>query len=192
MFDYMVHARFWSKADVRSKSPNQCWPWHGATHGDDRGHFLFEGKIHTAPHVALVLSGKPRPSLEHGACHGCDNPRCVNPEHLWWGTQKANMLDCTLKRRTRGQKVEFCKRGHVLAGSNLNQSALERGRRECHACAELRKSQEVICPVCNKVFLAIPSRVSAGRGRTCSRQCSGAVRSERMRGVPRSRARSLS
>lgn len=37
-------------------------------------------------------------------CHTCDNPKCVNPDHLWMGTQKQNIQDCVRKKRFTGTK----------------------------------------------------------------------------------------
>lgn len=45
---------------------------------------------------------------EMKACHHCDNTRCINPHHLFLGTQKENMQDMANKRYG-----DFCKRGHA-------------------------------------------------------------------------------
>jgi len=37
-------------------------------------------------------------------CHACDNPRCINPDHLWVGTAKENMQDAKRKGRLFHQK----------------------------------------------------------------------------------------
>jgi len=43
----------------------------------------------------------PRPSGAH-LCHRCDTPKCMRPDHLFWGTRRDNMRDCVLKGRRRG------------------------------------------------------------------------------------------
>lgn len=51
--------------------------------------------------------------------HKCDTPPCINPDHLFLGTQADNMKDCVKKKRTKAQKQTHCKHGHPLSGSNL-------------------------------------------------------------------------
>ncbi len=88
--------RFWSKVDVRA--PDECWPWSSAL--NEHGYGVFGGrKLPVLAHRAMwqVFNG-PIPA---GMCvlHHCDNPRCVNPAHLWLGTNADNTADMMTKGR---------------------------------------------------------------------------------------------
>jgi hypothetical protein len=95
--------RFWPKVD-RSGGPAACWPW--LAHIDKNGYGRINsggtgGRCLLASHVAWELTHGPIPPglfVLHN-CPGGDNPACVNPAHLWLGTQRDNMRDMHRKGR---------------------------------------------------------------------------------------------
>lgn len=91
-----VKARFWAKVDVRG--PDECWPWTSSATPAGYGRFQFLRRAWSATHISLSIDGRPR---INGllALHSCDNPRCVNPAHLWWGNYVDNAKDMTDRGR---------------------------------------------------------------------------------------------
>lgn len=71
---------------------NGCWPWTGLTDKDGYGLFNYERTQYRAPAFALKLDGRPVPKGMM-ACHHCDNPICIRPDHLYPGTCKQNVAD---------------------------------------------------------------------------------------------------
>lgn len=71
-----------------------CWTdvtWEAAVKGYPS---IWVGDSSTfASHYVLRLDGFERPSPQFEALHSCDNPPCVNPAHLHWGTRRENMLE---------------------------------------------------------------------------------------------------
>jgi HNH endonuclease len=88
--------------------PNSgCWLWEAG--GDNKGY----GRITIAPRKPMRLAHRISWELHHGRpavkfiLHHCDNTYCVNPEHLYEGTQKDNMRDRSVRNRMpdlRGEK----------------------------------------------------------------------------------------
>jgi hypothetical protein len=100
-------AIFWSK--VQRRLPNECWPWLGDIGNDRFGYRRGYGRIfwtETRGGGRRWKAHRVAYSLVHGAIpkgklvlHKCDNPQCVNPKHLFIGTQIDNIHDCNSKRR---------------------------------------------------------------------------------------------
>jgi hypothetical protein len=140
-----LDARFWAKVDKRGA--DQCWPWTGSSDGGrGYGSFYHNGRSRRATQVAWeIWNNAPFPEGKV-ACHSCDNPPCVNPNHIWPGTMRENALDAVAKGRVDPYKMHIrnansektsCKRGHPLSGDNLY---LHAGRRRCITC--IRASQK--------------------------------------------------
>ena len=105
-----VQERFWEKVDKFS-NVNGCWLWTGAVLSIKNfpyGIFQYKGKATRAHRMAYILTNGPIKSHDC-VLHRCDNPRCVNPDHLFLGNKTINIIDRDNKgRQMRGEK-------HVLS-----------------------------------------------------------------------------
>jgi hypothetical protein len=90
--------RFWSK--VEKGSPTQCWLWTGGKQHSGHGRFRVDkDRPSVAAHsFSLELASGSKPDDLY-CLHRCDNPPCVNPAHLYWGTPKQNMDDMWARGR---------------------------------------------------------------------------------------------
>lgn len=75
-----------------------CWIWKGSKDPSGYGKTNIDSKIMSA-HRAVYILVKGNIEEDKFVCHSCDNPSCVNPDHLWMGTHKENMKDMHEKGR---------------------------------------------------------------------------------------------
>lgn len=91
-----LQERFWAK--VNKREPNECWEWHGALDTNGYGKIRADGRLQVASHVSYKIYHGIIPD-DLWVLHRCDNPRCVNPNHLFLGTHAQNMQDMVAKGR---------------------------------------------------------------------------------------------
>ena len=104
--------RFWNKVS-KTESVEDCWNWIGAFRGD-YGAIKLNKKVLSA-HRSSFMIANPTITLNDKdyICHKCDNPKCVNPNHLFLGDHSLNMKDAFKKNRIIVPEGKRFKKGHI-------------------------------------------------------------------------------
>jgi hypothetical protein len=99
----------------KQRDGKRCWLWMGTKTKAGYGHFQINNRTAAAHRISYMLHHGEIPEGEgfHGyvVCHKCDNPSCVNPKHLFLGTQYSNMQD----RDRKGRRAALLGSRHGMA-----------------------------------------------------------------------------
>ena len=102
VFSEATLKRFWSKVDKRGL--DECWEWQGRIGTDGYGQVQIRPKKYGTHRLSLIIATQEN-RIGMNCLHSCDNRKCVNPNHLRWGTQKENMLDVVARNPEWRKKV---------------------------------------------------------------------------------------
>jgi len=132
-----VMARFWAKVKIRGAG--DCWEWQ-ASKRRAYGKIRIKCEYVPAHRVAWMLT---HGEIPEGLCvlHRCDNPPCVNPDHLFLGTLKDNSQDMLRKLRRPSMVATHHRCGHRKSVENTYVSPT--GYIYCRACNRQKRREYV-------------------------------------------------
>jgi hypothetical protein len=111
----------------------ECIEWEWTRSKAGYGQTYWDGKREYAHRAVWMMLYGPIPP-KHVVRHRCDNPPCINPDHLILGTQADNMQDCTSRGRLH-MSLTHARCGHPYDGRD------SRGARICTECTRKRKHE---------------------------------------------------
>ena len=138
--------RFFQKV----KKTDTCWFWVGALNSKGYGSLSVDRKAIGAHRFSYSTFVGLIPKKMF-VCHTCDTPSCVNPKHLFTGTNSDNMRDMIAKNR-QGQsqrRQTHCRKGHKFIKSNTYVRSRPDGKQErlCRKCKQASAKKRKNDPV---------------------------------------------
>ena len=97
--------RFFEKVIFPKNTGLDCWGWAGGLNGSGYGSLGVGDDVLGAHVVSYIIHHNVAPSEGDHILHTCDNPACVNPDHLFLGTHSENMVDMIQKGRSSQAKL---------------------------------------------------------------------------------------
>lgn len=119
---------------------NGCLIWVGHTTRDGYPRVTYKGRSRFVHRLGWTMARGPIPT-GMVLCHSCDNPSCVNIDHLRVGTQNDNVQDMVSKgRHYRIHKtLGVCRRGHAMTDENTYTKKC--GYTYCRTCIKITKQK---------------------------------------------------
>lgn len=115
-----------------------CWNWTGTFNKESGyGQSHWKGRKVLAHRLAAMLWLRFDINSALRVLHRCDNPRCINPKHLFIGTLSANTVDSIAKGRHFQASKMVCKSGHPFDAQNTYMRPS--GGRACKICKSRSK-----------------------------------------------------
>lgn len=141
VIDELYREEFWKRVEISEN----CWEWKGHVRPDGYGSYtgiVYQGRrIQKSPNISYLMAFGELPKGLY-VCHRCDNKLCVNPNHLFLGTARDNVLDMVQKGRRAGGKR------HLLT-PNQQETIRKDGRDNAQIAREYRVSISTIWKVKN-------------------------------------------
>lgn len=122
--EFNVTPELLEKFEEKFVKTDFCWVWRGTTTTKGYGQFYCKEVGDVLAHRASYVIYKDKIPDGLNALHKCDNPLCVNPDHLFLGTQKDNIVDMIQK----GRKVISHIFGHKNPKSIFSESQVDEMR----------------------------------------------------------------
>ena len=133
-----MFTKFWNNVNKTSN----CWLWTGYINEKGYGRLRYGGKLVYAHRLSYLLHNQQLPS-DLCVLHKCDNPPCVNPDHLFLGTKKQNNEDMASKGRQFFQRCPEETQGEKHRNSRLtNSDVLEIRRMSLEGVKNVRLSEK--------------------------------------------------
>ncbi len=126
-----IKKRFWAKVN----KTESCWIWTASKNKAGYGFFWPTAERWIGAHRYSYYLANGKFDQMKFVCHSCDNPSCVNPNHLFLGSNSDNIKDASIKGRLYKQfnKSKVCGSGkHELKGSAIRIDS--EGKRRCRWC----------------------------------------------------------